>query len=130
MARGILPGRGDPRRSRASPGDVAQLEEHCVRIAGVRGSSPLISTNFWDPWTSDSSAPTPTTDTYASGEVKSTGFLLEGEMHGEWRFYRTDGSVMRTGAFDAGRQVGVWRTFDRSGRLVKETDFDRRAPAR
>ena len=26
-------------------GDVAQLEEHCVRIAGVRGSSPLISTN-------------------------------------------------------------------------------------
>jgi hypothetical protein len=26
-------------------GDVAQLEEHRVRIAGVRGSSPLISTN-------------------------------------------------------------------------------------
>ncbi len=25
-------------------GDVAQLGEHCVRIAGVRGSSPLIST--------------------------------------------------------------------------------------
>ena len=25
-------------------GDVAQLEEHRVRIAGVRGSSPLIST--------------------------------------------------------------------------------------
>src|SRR6187397_1485346 len=33
-------------RGRASPGDVAQLEEHCVRIAGVRGSSPLISTIF------------------------------------------------------------------------------------
>src|SRR5687768_17864585 len=28
-----------------SRGDVAQLGEHCVRIAGVRGSSPLISTN-------------------------------------------------------------------------------------
>jgi ABC-2 type transport system ATP-binding protein len=27
-------------------GDVAQLEEHRVRIAGVRGSSPLISTNL------------------------------------------------------------------------------------
>ena len=27
-------------------GDVAQLEEHCVRIAGVRGSSPLISTKL------------------------------------------------------------------------------------
>ncbi len=30
--------------ARPSRGDVAQLEEHCVRIAGVRGSSPLIST--------------------------------------------------------------------------------------
>ena len=27
-------------------GDVAQLGEHRVRIAGVRGSSPLISTTF------------------------------------------------------------------------------------
>ena len=30
-------------------GDVAQLEEHRVRIAGVRGSSPLISTTFLRP---------------------------------------------------------------------------------
>ena len=28
----------------ATGGDVAQLGEHRVRIAGVRGSSPLIST--------------------------------------------------------------------------------------
>jgi hypothetical protein len=33
-----------PQRGRATRGDVAQLEEHRVRIAGVRGSSPLIST--------------------------------------------------------------------------------------
>jgi hypothetical protein len=32
----------------ASRGDVAQLEEHRVRIAGVRGSSPLISTTSHD----------------------------------------------------------------------------------
>jgi hypothetical protein len=30
--------------ARVVRGDVAQLEEHRVRIAGVRGSSPLIST--------------------------------------------------------------------------------------
>ena len=59
---GSLPGRDGPRatiparspvrgRGAAARGDVAQLEEHCVRIAGVRGSSPLISTN---------SAPVPT----------------------------------------------------------------------
>lgn len=64
------------------------------------------------------------TNHYASGAVRSTGSMLDGEMHGEWCFYRTDGSVMRTGAFDRGRQIGVWRTFERSGRLVKETDLD------
>ena len=35
---------GDRRYTFGSRGDVAQLGEHCVRIAGVRGSSPLIST--------------------------------------------------------------------------------------
>lgn len=38
------PGRRDPLLDFDARGDVAQLEEHCVRIAGVRGSSPLIST--------------------------------------------------------------------------------------
>jgi antitoxin component YwqK of YwqJK toxin-antitoxin module len=62
-------------------------------------------------------------DRYATGTLKSTGFTLDGEMHGAWSFYRLDGSVMRSGAFDRGRQVGVWRTFDRTGRLVKATEF-------
>ena len=61
---------------------------------------------------------------YANGVVKMEGAHLDGEMHGPWRWYRTDGTVMRTGQFDRGRQVGPWRTFDRSGRLVKETEFD------
>jgi len=60
---------------------------------------------------------------YPSGTLKSEGFTLHGEMHGEWTFYRLDGSVMRTGRFEQGRQIGPWRTFDRSGHLVKETDF-------
>ena len=51
------------------------------------------------------------------------GFHLDGEMHGGWEWYRTDGTVMRSGQFDRGRQIGVWRTFERSGRVVKETDF-------
>jgi antitoxin component YwqK of YwqJK toxin-antitoxin module len=67
--------------------------------------------------------PVPETAHYPNGGVKFTGFLLEGEMHGAWEWYRTDGTVMRTGEFDRGKQVGLWRTFDRSGRLVKETDF-------
>jgi antitoxin component YwqK of YwqJK toxin-antitoxin module len=44
-------------------------------------------------------------------------------MHGEWSWYRTDGSLMRTGHFQRGAQVGMWRTFDRNGNVVKETSF-------
>lgn len=60
---------------------------------------------------------------YDNGNPKHRGFTFEGEMHGEWEFYRRDGSLMRSGAFERGRQVGTWRTFDRSGAVVKETDF-------
>jgi antitoxin component YwqK of YwqJK toxin-antitoxin module len=60
---------------------------------------------------------------YANGNVKHHGWYLDGEMHGEWAFYRTDGSMMRAGRFERGRQIGVWRTLDRTGRVVKETDF-------
>lgn len=62
-------------------------------------------------------------DRYPNGNARFEGQNLAGEMHGDWRFYRADGSLMREGSFERGRQVGVWRTFARDGRLVKETDF-------
>ena len=67
--------------------------------------------------------PVPDIAYYASGTLRSEGSRLEEEMHGDWVFYRLDGSVMRSGRFERGRQVGPWRTFDKTGRLVKETDF-------
>ncbi|MEO6350444.1 MAG: hypothetical protein ABIP53_07315 [Candidatus Limnocylindrales bacterium] len=60
---------------------------------------------------------------YANGGVKHRGSHLGGEMHGEWEFFRLDGSMLRAGAFDRGRQIGKWRTYDRSANVVKETDF-------
>ena len=74
----------------------------------------------------DDSTPIPELEHYANGKLKLKGFRLGSELHGEWQWYRTDGSLMRSGAFDRGKQVGVWKTFDRAGRMVKETDFDRR----
>jgi antitoxin component YwqK of YwqJK toxin-antitoxin module len=65
----------------------------------------------------------PTEVLFTNGRIKYRGANLDGEMHGPWEWYRTDGSLMRTGEFDRGRQVGVWRTYDRSGRVVKETEF-------
>lgn len=60
---------------------------------------------------------------YDNGGVRNRGFRLNGDMHGEWEFFRKDGSLMRAGGFNRGMQVGVWRTLDRNGRLVKETNF-------
>ena len=71
------------------------------------------------------SEPIPHLEHYDNGKVKMRGAHLDGEMHGDWEFFRLDGSLMRTGAFDRGRQVGVWKTYDRSGKVVKETSFDR-----
>ena len=71
------------------------------------------------------SEPVPHVEHYGNGTLKLKGFHLNGEMHGAWEFYRTDGSLMRSGTFDLGKQVGTWRTFDRAGRLVQETDFSR-----
>jgi antitoxin component YwqK of YwqJK toxin-antitoxin module len=67
--------------------------------------------------------PEPALEYYANGNVKFRGANLEGQMHGPWQFFRTDGSLMRSGSFDRGRQVGVWKTFDRAGKVVKETTF-------
>jgi antitoxin component YwqK of YwqJK toxin-antitoxin module len=75
------------------------------------------------PAMANSVEPEPHIELYANGKVKMAGFHLDGEMHGDWEFFRLDGSLMRAGAFDRGRQIGVWRTFDRAGRIVKETTF-------
>ena len=69
------------------------------------------------------SSPVSRVDHYANGQTKASGSILDGELHGEWEWFRTDGTLMRTGEFDRGRQTGVWRTWARDGRLVKETLF-------
>ncbi len=74
------------------------------------------------------SLPSVETVRYPNGNAKFTGAHLDGEMHGPWEFFRTDGSLMRAGAFDRGRQVGVWRTYDRTGRVVRETRFEEVSP--
>jgi antitoxin component YwqK of YwqJK toxin-antitoxin module len=57
---------------------------------------------------------------YENGLPRFKGEYLDGEMHGDWEFFRKDGSLMRSGSFDHGVQTGIWRTFDREGTLVSE----------
>jgi antitoxin component YwqK of YwqJK toxin-antitoxin module len=71
----------------------------------------------------DTSKAVPHVEHYANGNVKLKGAHLGGEMHGDWEFFRTDGSMMRSGRFDRGKQIGTRRTYNRAGRVVKETEF-------
>lgn len=62
-------------------------------------------------------------DTYKDGGVKARGFELDGQLHGNWKWYRQDGTLLRSGEFDQGVQVGKWCTYTREGVLHKETHF-------
>lgn len=68
-------------------------------------------------------APRPVEHRHRDGSLWGRGSLLDGEQHGDWEWFRTDGSRMRTGAFDRGVQVGVWTTYDRQGAVVRRTSF-------
>ena len=50
---------------------------------------------------------------YDNGHLKSKGKYKDGQMHGNWEFYRRDGSLMRSGRLEKGEPVGKWQTFVR-----------------
>lgn len=58
---------------------------------------------------------------YDNGYMKMRGRMRDDQMHGDWSWWRRDGSLMRTGSFRNGQQVGEWVTYDRDSRPVKRT---------
>jgi antitoxin component YwqK of YwqJK toxin-antitoxin module len=60
---------------------------------------------------------------HRNGSVHARGRELDGEPHGYWEWWRTDGTLKRSGHFDRGRQVGEWTTYDRNGVVYKVTDL-------
>lgn len=65
----------------------------------------------------------PRFDYYPDGQLKATGTMKNGQLHGAWKWFRKDGTLMRTGRFAQGTQVGTWETFDARGKRVKTTRF-------
>jgi hypothetical protein len=60
---------------------------------------------------------------HADGSLWARGHLLDGEEHGDWEWFRPDGTRMRSGSFDRGAQVGLWTFYDEHGVAVKRTRF-------
>lgn len=62
---------------------------------------------------------------HADGGVKARGRVKDGERHGDWSWWRRDGSLERTGRYDRGREVGAWTTYDAAGAATKSVDKGR-----
>lgn len=60
---------------------------------------------------------------YGDGALKAEGSMRDGLLHGNWRWYRRDGSPLRAGRFRDGVQIGEWTTFDADGNVAKVTRF-------
>ena len=58
---------------------------------------------------------------YATGRLKAEGTVKKGELHGAWKWYRTDGSLMRSGSFINGVKAGEWVTYTRESKPHKVT---------
>jgi uncharacterized protein YdhG (YjbR/CyaY superfamily) len=63
------------------------------------------------------------TEYYNDGQRKAVGPMRDGQMHGNWKWFRQDGTLMRSGQFASGAKVGTWTTFDRSGAPTKTTTY-------
>jgi uncharacterized protein YdhG (YjbR/CyaY superfamily) len=60
---------------------------------------------------------------YDNGFLKYRGRMKDGDRHGEWVFYRRDGSPLRSGRCVRGQQSGLWTTYDREGNPHRITDL-------
>ncbi len=56
-----------------------------------------------------------------NGEVAQTGYLLNGELHGQWYMYNVEGKKIATGRYQNGKRTGKW--FFWKGDILKEVDF-------
>jgi hypothetical protein len=66
---------------------------------------------------------------HRDGTVRARGTMRDGELHGDWVWFRLDGTRLRSGSFDSGVQVGEWITYDRRGAVYKITRMEPAAPA-
>lgn len=64
---------------------------------------------------------------HADGSVWAKGFMLADQMHGDWTWFRKDGTRLRSGSLQLGEPVGEWTTYDAKGNVHKVT---RRASTR
>lgn len=57
---------------------------------------------------------------YKSGKLKASGAFVNGQMEGEWKFYRENGDLCQIGYFKNSVRTGLWIKFDREGNVINK----------
>jgi uncharacterized protein YdhG (YjbR/CyaY superfamily) len=60
---------------------------------------------------------------YGNGVLKARGKYKGEALHGDWQWFRKNGTIMRSGSFKSGVQVETWTTYDQAGKVYKVTQF-------
>lgn len=61
---------------------------------------------------------------FKNGTVKATGTFENGEMEGEWKFYRETGQLWQVGHFKNGKKNGSWIRYDKNNQLEYDAFFE------
>lgn len=48
---------------------------------------------------------------YSNGKLQSQGELINGLPHGEWQYFKEDGTLEMVGVYDKGSKQGVWKEY-------------------
>ena len=60
---------------------------------------------------------------FKNGRVKAEGRIENGQMAGEWKFYRETGQLWQVGHFGQGKKNGSWIRYDKNGKLEHQEEF-------
>jgi antitoxin component YwqK of YwqJK toxin-antitoxin module len=60
---------------------------------------------------------------FKDGKVKAEGLSINGEMQGEWKFYRETGQLWQVGNFKNGQKDGHWVRYNKNDQLEYEETF-------
>ena len=61
---------------------------------------------------------------YRSSGLKAVGNYVDGELDGNWEWWRENRQPLQAGAFKNGKQVGLWKRYYENGQLWDEGTYE------
>jgi antitoxin component YwqK of YwqJK toxin-antitoxin module len=65
---------------------------------------------------------------HANGQLRETGFYLDGKKHGSWSSYNEQGQLLSTAHFNQGAKDGEWMVWDSEGNLRYKLTYKNGSP--